>query len=164
MPGVPTRQYSQLKAGVAGHGVLPRGAGGGERGGARGRQHAASLPAERSRRREPFAANVADYAVSADGKKLLYRTARAAGGPDKPARDAGAAVAVPRRRRQGRRRRPAQGRLDVTLRMHLDPKAEFKQIFNEGWRNQRDYLYVPNMHGAELADDEGDVRRRCCRT
>ena len=40
------------------------------------------------------------------------------------------------------------GRLDVTLRMHLDPKAEFAQIFNEGWRLQRDYLYVPNMHGA----------------
>ena len=40
------------------------------------------------------------------------------------------------------------GRLDVTLRMHLDPKAEFTQIFNEGWRLQRDYLYVPNMHGA----------------
>ncbi len=41
-----------------------------------------------------------------------------------------------------------QGRIDVTLRMHLDPKAEFAQIFNEGWRLQRDYLYVPNMQGA----------------
>ena len=40
------------------------------------------------------------------------------------------------------------GRLDVTLRMYLEPKEEFKQIFKEGWRNQRDYLYVPNMHGA----------------
>lgn len=33
--------------------------------------------------------------------------------------------------------------------MFLDPKAEFAQIFNEGWRNQRDYLYVPNAHGAD---------------
>ena len=48
--------------------------------------------------------------------------------------------------------------------MYLEPKEEFKQIFNEGWRNQRDYLYVPNMHGTELAEDEGDVRRSCCRT
>jgi tricorn protease len=40
-----------------------------------------------------------------------------------------------------------QGRIDVNLRMHLDPKAEFRQIFNEGWRLQRDYLYVENMHG-----------------
>jgi tricorn protease len=33
--------------------------------------------------------------------------------------------------------------------MWLDPQAEFAQIFAEGWRNQRDYLYVPNMHGAD---------------
>jgi tricorn protease len=43
----------------------------------------------------------------------------------------------------------AQGRLNVSLRMYLEPKEEFKQIFYEGWRNQRDYLYVPNMHGAD---------------
>ncbi|MGE0816733.1 MAG: PDZ domain-containing protein, partial [Vicinamibacterales bacterium] len=42
-----------------------------------------------------------------------------------------------------------RGRLSVTLRMDLDPKAEFRQIFNEGWRYQRDYLYVPNQHGAD---------------
>jgi tricorn protease len=31
----------------------------------------------------------------------------------------------------------------------VDPRAEFKQIFAEAWRNQRDYLYVPNMHGSD---------------
>ncbi len=41
-----------------------------------------------------------------------------------------------------------QGRLDVSLRMYLEPREEFKQIFGEGWRNQRDYLYVPNAHGS----------------
>ena len=41
------------------------------------------------------------------------------------------------------------GRLNAQLRMYLDPHEEFKQIFYEGWRNQRDYLYVPNMHGAD---------------
>ncbi len=41
------------------------------------------------------------------------------------------------------------GRLNFSLRMYLEPKEEFKQIFNEGWRNQRDYLYVPNMHGTD---------------
>ncbi|HEY9500613.1 MAG TPA: PDZ domain-containing protein, partial [Pyrinomonadaceae bacterium] len=41
------------------------------------------------------------------------------------------------------------GRLNFALRMYLDPKEEFKQIFNEGWRNQRDYLYVPNLHGSD---------------
>jgi len=41
------------------------------------------------------------------------------------------------------------GRLSATLRMYLEPKEEFKQIFNEGWRNQRDFLYVPNLHGTD---------------
>jgi tricorn protease len=42
-----------------------------------------------------------------------------------------------------------QGALDVSLRMYLDPKQEFAQIFNEGWRLQRDYLYVTNLHGTD---------------
>src|SRR5262249_50365358 len=47
-----------------------------------------------------------------------------------------------------------QGRVNATLRMFLEPKEEFAQIFNEGWRNQRDYLYVKNMHGTNWADDK----------
>jgi tricorn protease len=42
-----------------------------------------------------------------------------------------------------------QGRVTAALRMYLEPKEEFGQIFNEGWRNQRDYLYVPNLHGTD---------------
>src|SRR5678815_3047154 len=42
-----------------------------------------------------------------------------------------------------------QGRLNAELRAYIDPKEEYKQIFNEAWRNQRDYLYVPNQHGSE---------------
>jgi tricorn protease len=38
--------------------------------------------------------------------------------------------------------------------MYLDPKEEFKQIFNEGWRNQRDYLYVPTLHGTDWNKDK----------
>jgi tricorn protease len=33
------------------------------------------------------------------------------------------------------------------------PPRKFKQIFNEGWRNQRDYLYVPNLHGTDWNKD-----------
>jgi len=33
--------------------------------------------------------------------------------------------------------------------MHLDPREEFQQIFNEGWRNQKHYLYVANMQGSD---------------
>ena len=35
-----------------------------------------------------------------------------------------------------------QGRINASLRMYLEPKDAFKQIFTEGWRHQRDYLDV----------------------
>jgi len=34
------------------------------------------------------------------------------------------------------------------IRIKVDPKKEWKQIFREGWRFQRDFLYVDNVHGA----------------
>ena len=33
------------------------------------------------------------------------------------------------------------------LEMTVDPRAEWKQIFNDDWRFYRDYFYDPNMHG-----------------
>jgi len=135
---VPTRRYSQLKAAGAGTVFFletPSTLG------ARGNLlHRFRLS---DRRLEQFQSTVAEFAVSADGKKLVYRTAAPPANPTAPpARpqlslvDADKGV-------------PAAnaGRLDATLRMHLDPRAEFTQIFNEGWRLQRDYLYVPNMQG-----------------
>jgi len=35
------------------------------------------------------------------------------------------------------------------LRMWLDPVAEWKQIFNEAWRMERDFYYEPGMHGLD---------------
>src|SRR5204863_1750109 len=91
------------------------------------------------------------YEVSADGHKLLYRAAGGGGG-GRGQGAAGGAPPVPSLFIVDADRaapQPGQGRLNATLRMYLDPREEFKQIFNEGWRNQRDYLYVKNMHGAD---------------
>ncbi len=38
--------------------------------------------------------------------------------------------------------------LKVDVKIKLDPKAEAYQIFKEGWRYMRDFLYVDNVHGA----------------
>jgi tricorn protease len=35
------------------------------------------------------------------------------------------------------------------LEMRLDRRAEWKQIFNECWRQMRDFFYAPNMHGVD---------------
>ncbi len=33
------------------------------------------------------------------------------------------------------------------LKMYVDKQAEWKQIYDECWRQMRDFFYVPNMHG-----------------
>lgn len=35
------------------------------------------------------------------------------------------------------------------MEMLVDRKAEWKQIFNECWRQMRDFFYAPNMHGVD---------------
>ncbi len=35
------------------------------------------------------------------------------------------------------------------LEMTVDPKAEWRQIFNDVWRIERDFFYDPNMHGVD---------------
>ena len=150
VPGVRERQYSELHAGPEGT-VFYLEAGRNQPGGGPGGGSELSRYRLCDRKVSSFATGVATYEISADGRKLLYRTAAAAGaaaGPPAP----GTPPPVPSLFLVETDRNPpqaGQGRLNVTLRMYLDTKQEFKQIFNEGWRNGRDYLYVPNMHGAD---------------
>lgn len=154
VPGVPERQYSDLQAGIDGYVYyLEAGRGGGGGGGgpaAGGGGNELQRYRLCDRRATTFVTGVAAYEISADHRKLLYR---AAGGGGGVGGGPGAAANQPAPQLflvDADRTAPqaGQGRLNYSLRMYLEPKEEFKQIFNEGWRNQRDYLYVPNMHGA----------------
>jgi tricorn protease len=155
VPGIPQRQYSDLRAGVAGTVYyLEAAAGGGGRGGGGGFGGGGStLHRYRlsDRRATQFVTGVASYDVSADGHKLVYRSGGGGGGGRGPGAQGGPPPAPSLFLVDADRNPPqaGQGRLTATLRMYLEPKEEFKQIFNEGWRNQRDYLYVPNTHGAD---------------
>jgi len=148
IPGVPERQYSQLQSGADGtvfYLETPRNAPGPGGGGSELWRYRLS-----DRKTQSFVTGVAAFDVSADSRKLLYRAAGGpgAGGPPVP----GATPPAPSLFLVDTDRnptQPGQGRLNVRLRMYLEPKEEFKQIFNEGWRKQRDYLYVPNMHGSD---------------
>ncbi len=44
--------------------------------------------------------------------------------------------------------KPGDGKLTLSMQTYVDPAAEWAQIFREGWRFQRDFLYVDNTHGA----------------
>jgi tricorn protease len=147
VPGVPERQYALLKAGTTGTVFyLETAAGASPGAGAQLQRYKLA-----DRKAAPFASEVAEYALSADGKKLVYRAAVPGGGPGgpgaPPARPAPPSLFLV----DADKAPPAagSGKLTYALRMRLDPRAEFAQIFAEGWRNQRDYLYVPNLHGTD---------------
>ena len=41
-----------------------------------------------------------------------------------------------------------EDKLNIDAKIKIDPQAEYAQIFKEGWRYMRDFLYVDNVHGA----------------
>jgi tricorn protease len=142
VPGIAERDYSFLRAGPSGTvffweptpssgtTVPPAGPGGG---GAGGTIHRFQLSA---RRAQPFVMGAVQYVVSGDGRKLLYRTGGAQGGLFLVDADKAAPMS-------------GTGKLNATLKAYVDPREEFKQIFAEGWRNERNNLYVKNMHGSD---------------
>ena len=81
------------------------------------------------REAKKFTEGASQFTVSADGKKAIARI-----GSSWKVFDATA----------GEGKGEA---LSVKLNMHLDRQAEWKQIFEEAWRYQRDYFYDPEMHG-----------------
>lgn len=88
----------------------------------------------KERKTEPFLPGIGNYTLSADGKKLLYF-----GGSSNIG-----IVDV------GGKANPGDGKIEVTnLQAQINPKHEWKQMIDEFWRIERDYFYVPNMHGAD---------------
>ncbi len=72
------------------------------------------------------------YKLSADGSKIVYRNNDGIGLLCAQERDA------------------ETENLDLDgLRMELDPRAEWRQIFDEAWRLERDFYYEPDMHGLD---------------
>lgn len=47
---------------------------------------------------------------------------------------------------------PSDGLVKMELRMELDRKKEWEQIFTEAWRYERDYFYDPATHGRDWDD------------
>jgi tricorn protease len=73
------------------------------------------------------------FAVSQDGEKMLYRQGAnwvisAAGTPPKP----------------------GEGALKLDgMEARIDPRAEWKQMYHEVWRIERDFFYDPSLHGVD---------------
>jgi len=103
------------------------------------------------------------YALSFDGRKILYRAqpappegqaASAEGGGNYTygiidAKVPGEDDKAPEAKSLNK---AGDGALKLdSMRMEIDPPAEWKQMFNEVWRQQRDYFFEPSMNGVNWA-------------
>lgn len=78
------------------------------------------------------------FALSADGRKMLWL-----------AEETWSVAATDEAPEEG------TGELDLAaMRSHVDPRAEWRQMYREVWRLQRDFLYDPGHHGLDLAAAE----------
>ncbi|HDH97493.1 MAG TPA: hypothetical protein ENF73_07185, partial [Proteobacteria bacterium] len=88
----------------------------------------------KDRKLETVISGIEGYDLSANGKKILYFAKNAIG-----IIDAGV-----------KGKRAGEGKLDLSsLEMYLNPPEEWRQIFFEAWRLERDFFYDPNMHGID---------------
>lgn len=124
--GLPARNYAALKAGAEGELFLAE---------VVENQDGQTLQKYilKDRKADKFLSPVHSFSVSADGKKVLYQSGQQWGVADASAKP-----------------NIGDGSLNLSgVQIRLDPRQEWKQIFREAWRYQRDYLYVRNVHGAD---------------
>src|ERR1700730_13783949 len=77
--------------------------------------------------------DLSSYALSADGKKVLYKVAK----------DYIITDAAPEKGRS----EEAKKKLDLShMRTRMEPTQEWVEMFNSAWRLERDFFYSPKMH------------------
>jgi tricorn protease len=86
------------------------------------------------------------YSLSADGSHVAYLKAGKVG--LQMVREAEPFARF--QKKLGKDGPEEDGELDLSgLTMELDPKAEWRQVFDEAWRLEREFFYEPNMHGVD---------------
>ncbi len=146
---VPTGNYANLQAGAA-NSVFMLGRADAPEGGGRGGPGGGSALVKfdvTSRKVSPVQSGVGTYKLTPDGSKMLYSTggdwyvgSTAGGGGGLPT-----GISIPGATGGGGGKKLNLDAVEV----RVDPRAEWKQIFDEAWRVNRDFFYDPNMHGAD---------------
>ena len=107
---------------------------------------------QEDRKTEKLAEGVAAFEISADGKKMLLAIEKKKPGDEAP--DGGGPpqwVIVP----ADAPAKPGDGALEFgDLKVRVDPKAEWAQMYHEVWRIERAFFYDPHFHGTDTVADE----------
>ena len=96
----------------------------------------------KTRKTDTIIGGVTSFDLSANGEKMLYKTGEQwfITGAEAPAK-------------------PGDGLLKFAdLEVNVDPRAEWKQMYNEVWRIERDFFYDPHFHGLDLKAAEAFYR------
>lgn len=86
---------------------------------------------DEKREEKTVVAGATNFELSADGRKMLVIRGRSASIQDASAGASGKNV-------------PTGG-----MTAHIEPREEWRQIFTDAWRIQRDFFYEPGMHGVD---------------
>jgi tricorn protease len=98
------------------------------------------------RRLRTLAEDVTEYSLSADGKHLVFRTEDD---------EIGILDTEPEHQPNGWRSKEERKKYEAymldldALETLIDPVAEWRQVYWEAWRLERDFFYDPNMHGLD---------------
>jgi tricorn protease len=97
----------------------------------------------KERKEKTVIENVERFALSFDGSKLLYESA---GGGEHAAHTYGIIDAKP----GNEAKKIGDGALSLNgMRARIDPAQEWKEMFEEVWRQERDYFYEAAMNGVD---------------
>ena len=92
----------------------------------------------KTRKTEKLLDGVSRFALSANGEKMLYEK-------DKKL------FIVPAEKEP----KPGDGALKIeAMEAYVEPRAEWRQIYHEIWRIERDFFYDPHYHGVDIAAAE----------
>ena len=102
------------------------------------------------RKLEKFLDNIKGFVISANGEKILYNqgqnwiigSAAEAAPPGKEAAGTGPAGTAAKTLRTG------------DIEVYSEPASEWRQMYHEAWRIERDFFYDPGHHGLDLAAAE----------
>jgi tricorn protease len=92
----------------------------------------------KTRKTDKVLENLKRFAVSRDGEKMLYQQGASwvissTAAPAKPGES-----------------KPGEGALKLdAMEARIDPRAEWKQMYHEVWRIERDFFYDPALHGLD---------------
>ncbi|MBI1898178.1 MAG: PD40 domain-containing protein, partial [Acidobacteria bacterium] len=131
---IPARDYSALQTGKSGvlflvEEPLP---------GSTGHTHTIHKFDLKTRKTDKLLEGAGVFAVSHDGEKMLYSQAERY------------VIAT-----TGQPVKPGEGTLKTdAMEVLVDPRAEWKQMYSEVWRLQREFFYDPKFHGYDLRAGE----------